>query len=351
MPKKRLIAALAAVVAIGLPVLGHAQLITLPDIPLPGLPQPTMPNYTFQGPIEAKYAKTGPWATSLVETTDACDREGSPCAIFYPSNLGYNPQTGQSGFKHPIIAIAGGTTNSTTDDPRPLQEVSHYNQYLRHLASWGFVVVLTRDGWTSTGETIVDATNYIVAKNAQPGSRFKGKLDTANIGMMGFSQGGGTAAALLASQNPLFKTFISGQGIGQLFGTVLSAYLPDNPMSTGLLSLATVTHGSIFYIGSSTDVPVSGLDANLTYYLTTSNQIDKVMGVLNGYPHPTVLGNPGCTTPATCDNNPYRGLGVAWMLWKLRGNAEAGSIFRQGGEFAKFELFNPDWQLKLSNVQ
>jgi hypothetical protein len=351
-PRKRIIAAaLGVAAAIGLPVWSHAQLLQLPDIQLPGISPSTMPKYTFQGPIEAKYARTGPWATSLVETTEACDREGSPCAIFYPSKLGYNAMTGQYGFKHPVISIAGGTTTGTPENPRPLADVAPYDQYLRHLASWGFVVVLTRDGWTSTGETVADAAEYMVAKDAQAGSRFRGKLDTANMGMMGFSQGGGTAAALLASQNPLFKTYISGQGVGQLFGAVLSAYLPDNPMSTGILSLANVTHGSIFYVGSTTDFPVSGLDSNLTYYLTTSNRIHKVMGVLNSYPHPTVLGNPGCNSPETCEPNPYRGLGVAWMLWKLRGVEEAGSIFRQNGEFARFDLGNPDWGMKLSNVQ
>lgn len=352
MPKKRIAAAaLAVAAAVGTSVLSGAQLIPLPDIPLPGPPPPPMPNYTFQGPIEAKYAHTGPWATSFVETSDACDREGSPCAIFYPTRLGFNAQTGEYGFKHPVISIAGGTTTGTTADPRPLQDVSNYDQYLRHLASWGFVVVLTRDGWTSTGETVSDAADYMVTKNDQPGSRFYRKLDTANMGMMGFSQGGGSAAALLAAQNPRFKTYISGQGVGQLFGAILSIYTLDNPMSTGLLSLVNVSKGSIFYVGSTTDFPVSGIDTNLTYYLTTSNQIDKVMGVLDSYPHTTVLGNPGCTTAETCARNPYRGLGVAWMLWKLRSVQDAGSIFRQGGEYAKFQLSNPDWTMRLSNVQ
>ncbi len=257
MPKKRIAAAaLAVAAAVGTSVLSGAQLIPLPDIPLPGPPPPPMPNYTFQGPIEAKYAHTGPWATSFVETSDACDREGSPCAIFYPTRLGFNAQTGEYGFKHPVISIAGGTTTGTTADPRPLQDVSNYDQYLRHLASWGFVVVLTRDGWTSTGETVSDAADYMVTKNDQPGSRFYRKLDTANMGMMGFSQGGGSAAALLAAQNPRFKTYISGQGVGQLFGAILSIYTLDNPMSTGLLSLVNVSKGSIFY-RSPASTPIS----------------------------------------------------------------------------------------------
>lgn len=355
---KRCMMLLAAASAISLPVMIHAQLIPLPNLELPNLiPGVTggateMPTYTFQGPIEKKYAYTGPFATSILEHTDVCDREGNTCAIYYPTRLGYDALTGQPGFKHPVIAVAGGTTQSTTENPQPPQDIARYEQFLRHLASWGFIVILTRDGWTSTGETVSDAAEHLVQLNATPGNRFYRKVDVDNMGMTGFSQGGGSVAAQLAQQNPLFKTYLSGQGVGQIFGNiVLTALFPDNPMSTGLLSLANIDKGSIFYVGSTTDSFVSGLDVNLTYYLTTSNKIDKVMGVLNGYPHETVLGNPGCATADECARNPYRGLSVAWFLGKLRGVEDAQSIFRQGGEFAKSELSNPDWTMRLSNIE
>jgi hypothetical protein len=343
----KLLAAMSVSLAVVLPRLAHGQIVPIPSLLLPALPTAPEPTYTFDGPIEAKYAHTGPWAVSMIETADACDIEGHTCFIYYPTKLGFNAQTGQNGFKHPVIAWASGTIAAPH-----LVAVEHYDQYLRHLASWGFVVVMSRDGWTTRGNTAAEAATYMVRENARAGGLFRNKLDTANMGMGGHSQGGGAAAALLAAQSPLFKAYLSAQGAGQIFGgLVISNLYPDTPMSTGLTSLSDVTQGSILYVNSLTDHIVSGLDAALLYYQTTSDSIDKVMGVLTTYGHETVRGNPGCATPEACAANPYRGLSVAWFLWKLRGIDDAHSMFRPGGEFSRSTLLDPDWFLKMSNVQ
>lgn len=39
------------------------------------------PRYEPTGPIERKYAADGPWATSVMVSDTACDREGNVCDI------------------------------------------------------------------------------------------------------------------------------------------------------------------------------------------------------------------------------------------------------------------------------
>jgi len=127
-------------------------------------------------PIEQKYYADGAWTVAQTFTPAGCDSKGNPCDIFYPANLGAN------GFHHPIIVWANGS--GTTPIP-----ATTYAYLLHHLASWGFVVIATRDGTTGTGQTVLDSANYIKARNADSGSIFYGKLDTTRIGAMGHSQG------------------------------------------------------------------------------------------------------------------------------------------------------------------
>lgn len=67
--------------------------------------------------------------------------------------------------------------------------------FLKHLASWGFVIVATRDRFTGDGTTILDATNYMVGEKSNPQSIFFQKLDTNHIGGIGHSQGAGVSLA------------------------------------------------------------------------------------------------------------------------------------------------------------
>ncbi len=113
--------------------------------------------------------------------------KGNARDIFYPANLGAN------GVHHPIIVWANGS--GTTPIP-----ATTYAYLLRHLASWGFVVIATRDGTTGTGQTVIDSANYIKARSVDSGSIFYGKLDTTKIGAMGHSQGAsGAINAMLKS--------------------------------------------------------------------------------------------------------------------------------------------------------
>src|SRR6516164_9410942 len=124
------------------------------------------------GTIEKKYNATGPWAVTVATGAGCCDSKGDHYDLYYPTNLGAN------GFRHPIITWGNGTKAVS----------SHYSYFLKHLASWGFVIVATQDENTNPGQTIVDAANFLVNANSDPQSIFVNKLKVDQIGAIGHSQ-------------------------------------------------------------------------------------------------------------------------------------------------------------------
>ena len=92
------------------------------------------PNYPA-GPIELKYYATGPWAVTVSLGGACCDSAGNKFDLYYPTQLGAN------GFKHPILTWGNGSFASS----------SLYTYYLRHMASWGFVVIATQDSQYRSG--------------------------------------------------------------------------------------------------------------------------------------------------------------------------------------------------------
>ncbi|HKT77509.1 MAG TPA: hypothetical protein VJQ78_12305, partial [Sphingobium sp.] len=280
--------------------------------------------YFPKGPIESKYSATGPWGTvGVTTTTEPCDREGNLCDVFYPTALGTNPIKHLSrGFRHPVIVWGNGSA----DTPVP-QEA--YATLLRHWASWGFIVIKTRDGATGQGETMIDTANYIIGADNDPHSIFHNMVDPDNIGATGHSQGGGSTMVLFAQQNELFKTFVGIHPAAQAFADGCKC-------STSLESLGTPTRGSIFYIGGALD-PIGNADMVSGYYLATNNAVNKVGGVITGTSHLDVQGDPDCGSPTLCFTGvkPYLGYTTAWFMWKLQGAADGPAAFNKFGEFTR----------------
>jgi hypothetical protein len=120
--------------------------------------------------VEERFDVAGPWAV----TTGTAPAPGTPgVTLYYPTNLGAD------GYKHPIISFGNGTGNTC-----PI-----YEQWLRHLASWGFAVVCPNSSWTGSGEEIWAAARWLRDQNSATGSVFSGKLDPTSIGVTGGSQG------------------------------------------------------------------------------------------------------------------------------------------------------------------
>lgn len=135
------------------------------------------------GKIEAKYIDLGSFDVAQVEYDAGNDVYGK-YEIWYPSEL-------QDGLqKYPLVVMANGTGI----------KASQYKEVFKHLASWGFIVIGNEDENSRTGESSAATLNFILNENANIDSIFFGKIDTANIGIAGHSQGGVGAINAITNQ-------------------------------------------------------------------------------------------------------------------------------------------------------
>jgi hypothetical protein len=182
------------------------------------------PNYPT-GAIELHYYAAGPWPITSSESTTPCDSQGHKCVFFYPSNLGAN------GFLHPILTWGNGSFGT----PKQAE------YFLRHMASWGFVIVAGEDPMTGPGQTILDAAKYMVAANSDSTSPFFHKLNVNQVGSFGHSQGATGAINALLKSNGLIKTVLPIELPAQMYGN-----------STNFFNPANLT-GSMFFVDGSAD--------------------------------------------------------------------------------------------------
>jgi hypothetical protein len=290
------------------------------------------PNYPTK-PIELKYYASGPWAVTVSIGSLCCDSAGNKFDVYYPTALG------QGGFKHPILTWGNGTNSLS----------SNYTYFLKHMASWGFVLIAAQDKNTGSGQTILDAANFIIAANSDSASIFFHKLDTSQIGAFGHSQGATGAINALKKSAGTIKTVMPIELPEQLFCSS-----PQNCADT-----STLAQGSIFFIDGSSDVIspstqpafATGLQSIAAYYSAVPAGIMKVKGTLIGPTHCDVQGSPNCTAatiPCLLGVYGYLGYPTAWMMFQLQNDNYARGAFVNGTG----ELFSEttNWQLVASTI-
>lgn len=291
------------------------------------------PNYPT-GTIEQKYYAPGPWTVTESLGGACCDSAGNKFDLYYPTPLGAN------GFKHPILTWANGT-NTTSD---------HYAYFLKHMASWGFVVIATQDLNTGVGQTVLDAANFLITANGNSGSIFFQKLNVNQIGSFGHSQGATGAINALIKSAGTIKTVIPIELPAQIW------------CSSGINCADTskMTFGSIFLVNGTADGIISpslqpswvpGEQSIDGYYKAAPSSILKVKGTLIGPNHNDVQGQPDCTSvPIGCVNGVYGYLGypTAWFMYQLRADSFAHGAFVNGTGEMFTETTN--WQLVASNI-
>jgi hypothetical protein len=126
------------------------------------------------------------------------DGEPVDFTIFRPADLGANGEC------HPIITWGNGTGSTP----------NLYGVLLRHLASHGFVVIASNSPNVAQGSPppMVAGVTWIIEQNADPSSPYYGRLDIANVGATGHSQGG--FATSTAGNDPSIKTIAPLCGAG-----------------------------------------------------------------------------------------------------------------------------------------
>lgn len=129
------------------------------------------------------YEQAGPHAVTKVQG-------GPDHTLYYPSDLG------AGGVQHPVL-IWGNGTGVTPET---------YDEQLRHLASWGFVVAAANTRWSGSGKEMLDGARFLIAEDQRPGSVFHNRIDETKVGAAGHSQGGGGTIA--AGNDPLVDTTV-----------------------------------------------------------------------------------------------------------------------------------------------
>ncbi|HEY5956229.1 MAG TPA: hypothetical protein VIV60_06745, partial [Polyangiaceae bacterium] len=139
--------------------------------------------------------------------------------IYRPKNLS------DSGYCHPILVWANGHTDNPEPNPPSCVVDSGANkwcgQYLpmmNHLASHGFVVIASLSTTTSRGEPLptIAGLDWLLKQAEDSTSPYYHRLDTANIGQLGHSEGG-MSTCMVASE-PRYKALMSICGTRALTG-------------------------------------------------------------------------------------------------------------------------------------
>ncbi|MBQ6812477.1 MAG: alpha/beta hydrolase [Agathobacter sp.] len=147
-----------------------------------------------KGEIEKEYAALGSYEVEYAEF-DAESDVWQKYEVFYPSNIETSDE------KYPMVIMANGTGI----------KASQYEAVLKHLASWGFIVVGNEDENSRTGASSAATLDFMLAQNEDENSVFYGHIDTDNIGIAGHSQGGvGAINAVTNQENGrYYKTIFS----------------------------------------------------------------------------------------------------------------------------------------------
>jgi hypothetical protein len=288
-------------------------------------------------PVEQRFYAPGPWEVTSVRGIGCCDSGGSKFDAWYPTDLG------RDGTRHPVITFGDGWL-STPD---------RYDYFLRHLASWGFVVVATESTDTGSGRQILDAAHWMLRQD-ESASPFHDRLDTGAVGAVGHSEGASGVLNAMVNSGGLISTTITIELPPRVYCTTTPANCADTRKLTG---------GGIFLVNGSVDALISpsylpvptallGPQSNSAYQSAAPGSVSTVWATLNGADHSDVQGQPSCAgAHGSCTNGVYGYLGypTAWLMARLRRDDEARSAFvDQTGELFR-ETTN--WSNQHSNIR
>jgi hypothetical protein len=173
---------------------------------------------TAAGPFEvAADKKVGPLAGYTPDPIYGDEQQRFN--IYRPKNLA------TSGYCHPILVWANGHT----DNPEPNAPLcvvdsgankwcGQYLPMMNHLASHGFVVIASLSTTTSKGDPLptIAGLDWLLQQSEDSTSAYYHRLDTANIGQLGHSEG--AMSTCMVASEPRYKALASICGTRALTG-------------------------------------------------------------------------------------------------------------------------------------
>ncbi|KOY15315.1 poly(ethylene terephthalate) hydrolase family protein [Paenibacillus xylanivorans] len=242
---------------------------------------------TFEtGSVEEKFALPG---TYEVDTLEIKDEQGEKLYRIY------SPQS--TDVLHPLI-VWGNGTGALPDN---------YDELLRHLAGWGFIVIDTYSQTTGTGKEIMAAIEYMLSENEATVSPFYKRIQKDRIAAAGHSQG--STGVINAHTN--FES-------GNLIKTIVSIALPElkycDPEDVYDTSALKVP---FFVMGGTRDFIISPSDSNQLALSNSNPTLPVLMAMAKGAAH----------TAIEQDGGQHRGYLTAWMRYQLMNDSEARMAF------------------------
>lgn len=264
--------------------------------------------------LEKKYAGLGGYEVSS-EAVKSEDKTIGNIRIWYPSEM-KNSQD-----DYPMVVVVNGSNTAALN----------YEAYFERLASWGFIVVGNDDRQSGIGISTSQTLDYMLEQNQNPDSLFYEKVDTTNIGIAGYSQGGaGAVRAVTEYENSgLYKTIFTGSAAHSCLAQMWGGYDASKVSIPWFMTAATgnsddtgATDATREWLGVA---PLSSLVEN---YNAMSDDVFKLRARVAGAEHEEM-------------QMKTDGYMTAWMLYQLQGDEEAAKALT--GENAKI-LRNANWQ-------
>ncbi len=261
---------------------------------------------------------TGPWPAVMLTESSLPTH-----TVFRPANL--NPFGRRN--KLPIIAWGNGACANS-----PWEHVN----FLSEIASHGFLVIaigpMPKEGEKGRGRSessqLIDAINWAIAQNNDRASPYYQKIDITKIAVAGMSCGG--LQALEVGPDPRVCTvIICNSGILPNPG----GGMPGMPVLSKdhLLKI----HSPIIYIlGGEKDIAyANGMDdfKRINHVPVFVANMDVGHGGTYSRPH----------------GGEFAKVATAWCLWQLKGDKEAGQLFR--GEPCGLSK-DPNWKVDRKNI-
>jgi hypothetical protein len=252
-------------------------------------------------PVRDRYGAPGPYGVVHEALPDSFG--GVPYELFSPRELG------PDGARHPLISWGNGSF------AHPIE----YDGLLRHLASWGFVVIASTFDQVGTGQEQLAAVHRAGRLDEDPTSRVFHHVDLTRVGAAGHSQGaGGTVRAATAPGSPITAI---------LTADLPSALFTFTPQTKGFDTAA--LRVPVLFLSGQDDQLISGTTTNQGYLAAVPGP--GGMAMLQGADHNAVQHSGGG----------YLGYVAAWFRYQLADDPVAAGAFTG----AHPELLTaPGWQ-------
>ena len=261
--------------------------------------------------LEKKYAGLGDYEVSVMAVKSE-DKSIGNIRIWYPSEMEN---------RYPLIVVVNGSNTAALN----------YEPYFERLASWGFLVVGNDDRQAGTGISTALTLDYMLEQNQNSDGLFYEKIDTQNIGIVGYSQGGvGAVRAVTECENSgWYKTIFTGSAAHSYLAQMWGGYDASKVSIPWFMTAAAGTSDDTGAMDADTEwLGVAPLSSLVENYDAMPDYVFKLRARVAGAEHEEM-------------QMKTDGYMTAWMLFQLQGDEEASKALT--GENAEI-LRNANWQ-------